>query len=97
MITCNYCTQLTARKGPTYLPTYICFFANTADTRKEGIEQHRKQECLKSVIRKGKVLVNKKQCIQKRIDKASEETINKTYAKYKQHKLNEKGKNMGRT
>ena len=31
------------------------FFRDTVDTPKEGIEQHRKRECLKCVIRKGKV------------------------------------------
>ena len=30
------------------------FFRDTVDTLKEGIEQHRKRECLKSVISKGK-------------------------------------------
>ena len=31
------------------------FFGYSFDTPKEGIEQHRKRECLKSVISKGKV------------------------------------------
>ena len=31
------------------------------------------------------------------MDKASNETINKTYAEYKQRKLNEKGEKTGRT
>ena len=30
------------------------FFGDIVDTPKEGIEQHKKQECLKSVIDKGK-------------------------------------------
>ena len=29
------------------------FFGDTVDTLKEGIQQHRKRECLKSVISKG--------------------------------------------
>ena len=29
------------------------FFGDVADTLKEGIEQHRKRECLNSVINKG--------------------------------------------
>ena len=33
----------------------MSFFGDTADTPKEGIEQHRKRECLKGVIGKGKV------------------------------------------
>ena len=32
------------------------FFADTVDTPKEGAEQHKKRECLKGAIRKGKVL-----------------------------------------
>ena len=59
------------------------FFADTVDTPKEGIEQHKKRECLKSTIGKGKVLGRKKQWTHEKIDKASNETINKTYAKYK--------------
>ena len=31
------------------------FFGDVVDTPKEGIEQHKKQECLKSVIDKDKV------------------------------------------
>ena len=31
------------------------FFGDTVDTPKEGIEQHKKRECLKSAIGKGKV------------------------------------------
>ena len=30
------------------------FFGDTGDTPKEGIEQHKKRECLKGVISKGK-------------------------------------------
>ena len=30
------------------------FFGDTVDTPKEGTEQHKKQECLKSVTSKGK-------------------------------------------
>ena len=30
------------------------FFGDSVDTPKEGIEQHRKRECLKSIISKGK-------------------------------------------
>ena len=29
------------------------FFGDVVDTPKEGIEQHKKRECLKSVINKG--------------------------------------------
>ena len=67
------------------------FFGDTVDTPKEGIEQHRKRECLKSVISKGKAYLLGSKWTQENVDKASDETINKTYAKYKQRELNEKG------
>ena len=37
------------------------FFGDTVDTPKEGIEQHRKRECLKGELSKGKVLGGKRQ------------------------------------
>ena len=61
------------------------------DTPKEGVEQHRKQEYLKSAISKGKELGGKKQWTHEKVDKASDENTNKTYAQYKQRKLNENG------
>ena len=66
------------------------FFGDIVDTPKEDTEQHKKWECLKSVIDKGKRhLLGKR--THERVDKASDETINKRYAEYKQHELNEKG------
>lgn len=61
------------------------FFADIADTPKEDVEQHRKQECLKQAISKAKVYLlsgkkKKKKLNHKRLDKASNKTINKTYA-----------------
>ena len=73
------------------------FFADTVDTPREGIEQHKKGEYLKSTISKGKVLGRKKQWTHERIDKASGETTNKTYGEYKQRELNEKGEKTGKT
>ena len=67
------------------------FFGDTVNTPKEGVEQHKKRECLKSAISKGKVLDGKKQWTRERVDKASDRTINKTYAEYKQRELNKKG------
>ena len=67
------------------------FLRDTADTPKEGIEQHKKREELKSAIDKGKVHLLGSKWTHKRVDKASDETINKTYAEYKQRELNEKG------
>ena len=69
----------------------ITFFADTVDTPKKGVEQHRKRECLKSAISKGKILGGKKQWAHEKVDKASEESVNKTYAEYRQRELNEKG------
>ena len=40
---------------------------------------------------KGKAHLLGSKWTHKRADKASDETINKTYAEYKQHELNEKG------
>ena len=64
------------------------FFGDVVDTPKEGIEQHKKREELKRVTDKGKL---RHKWTHKRVDKASNEVINKTYAEYKQHELNEKG------
>ena len=72
------------------------FFADTVDTPREGIRQHKKGERLKSAISKGKVLGGKKQWTHERIDKASSETTNKTYTEYKQRELNQKGEKTGK-
>ena len=71
-------------------------FFRDIDTPKEGIEQHKKPECLKSVIDKGKAHLLGSKWTHGRVDKASDETINKKYAEYKQHELNEKGQNTGK-
>ena len=76
--------------------TVITDFADTADTTKRIAQQHRERECLKGAISKGKVLGSKKQRTQEKLDKASNETINKTCVKYKQRELNKKGEKMGR-
>ena len=57
------------------------FFGDIVDTPKEGIEQHRKQECLKSVISKGKVYLLRSKWTLEKVDKASNETTNKTSTK----------------
>ena len=72
------------------------FFGDIFDTPKEGIEQHRKQECVKSVISKGKVYLLGSKWTHEKVDKTSDETINKTYTKYKRRKLNEKGEKTGK-
>ena len=66
------------------------FFGDTVGTPKEGIEQHRKRECLKGVIGRGKAYLLESKWTHEKVDKASDETISKTYAEYKQHELNEK-------
>ena len=67
------------------------FFGDIVDTLKEGIEQHRKRECLKSVIANGKAYLLGRKWTQEKVNKASNETINETYEAYKGHELNEKG------
>ena len=72
------------------------FLGDSVDTLKEGIEQHRKRECLKSIISKGKAYLLGSKWTQEKVEKASDETINKRYTEYKQHELNENGKKTGR-
>ena len=67
------------------------FFGYVVDTPKAGIEQHKKREELKSVIDKGKAHLLGDKWMHKRVDKASDKTINKTYAEFNQRELNEKG------
>ena len=72
------------------------FFGDIVDTPKEDIEQHKKRECLKSVIDKGKGHLLGHKWTHERAEKASDKTINKKYAEYKQRELNEKGENTGK-
>ena len=53
------------------------FFGEILDTPKESIEQHKKRECLKSAIDKHKAHLLGSKWTHKRVDKASDETINK--------------------
>ena len=69
------------------------FFGDAVDTPKEGIEQHKKREELKNNIGKGKL---GHKWTHKRVDQASDEIINKTYAEYKQRELNEKSEKTGK-
>ena len=64
------------------------FFGDVVDTPKEGTDQHKKREELKSIIHKSNL---RHKWTQEKVDKAGDEIINKTYAKYKQCELNEKG------
>ena len=72
------------------------FFGDIVDTPREDTEQHKKRECLKSVIDKGKVHLLGQKWIHGRVDNASDEMINKTYAEYRQRELNEKGEKTGK-
>ena len=72
------------------------FFGDIVDTPKERIEQHRKRQCLKSVIDRGKTHLLGHKWTHERVDKASDEAISKTYAEYKQRELNEKGEKTGK-
>ena len=65
------------------------FFGDVVDAPKEGTEQHKKREELKSVIDKGKAHLLGHKWTYGRVDKASDEIINKTYAEYRQRELNE--------
>ena len=56
------------------------FFGDIVDIPEERIQQYRKRECLKSVIGKGKAYLLGSKWTQERVDKASNETMNKTYA-----------------
>ena len=69
------------------------FFVNVVDTPKEGTEQHKKREELKSIIDKGKL---GHKWTHERVDKASDEAINKTFAEYKQCELKKKGEKTGK-
>ena len=73
------------------------FFGDIVDTPKEGIEQHKKREYLKNVINKGKAHLLGHKWTHERVDKTSKETINKTYAKYRERSLNEKGEKTEKT
>ena len=55
------------------------FFGDTVDTPKESIMQHRKRERLNSVTSKDKVYLLGSKWTQEKVDKISDETINKTY------------------
>ena len=60
------------------------FFGDIVDTPKEGIEQHTKRECLKSVMGRGEAYLLESKWTQEKVDKASDQIINKTCAEYKQ-------------
>ena len=56
------------------------FFGDVIDTPREGIERHKKWECLKSVIDKDKAHLLGHKWTHERVNKVSDKTINKTYA-----------------
>ena len=72
------------------------FFGDTIDTPREDIVQHRKRECWKSVIGRGKAYLLGSKWTKEKLDKASDKTINKTYVEHKQRELNKKGEKTGK-
>ena len=64
------------------------YFGDVIDTPRKGTELHKKWEELKSIRDEGKL---GHKWTHKRVDKATDEIINKTYAEYKQRELNKKG------
>ena len=56
------------------------FLRDVVDTPKEGAEQNKKREELKSIIDKGKL---GRKWTHERVDKTCNETISKTYAKHR--------------
>ena len=72
------------------------FFGDTVDTPREDIEQHRKRECWKSVIGRGKAYLLGSKWTKENVDKASDKIINQTYVEYKKRELNEKGEKTGK-
>ena len=72
------------------------FFRDIVDTPKEGIEQHKKRGYLSSVIDRCKAYLLGHKWTQEKVDKGSDEIINKTYAEYKQHRITEKVKKLQR-
>ena len=87
----RYSIKMMANVGD--LLNIVDFFGDIIDTPKEGIEQHKKQEELKSIISKGKL---GDKWTHERVDKASDEVINKANAEYKQRELNQKGEKTGK-
>lgn len=61
--------------------------SDMVDTPKQGVEQHRKRECLKGARSKEKMYLirGKKQQTRDRVDKTNNETIYKVFAENKQH------------
>ena len=72
------------------------FFGDTVDTPKEGIEQHKKWECLTRVISRRKACLLGREWTQEKVGKSRYETTDKIYAEYKQHGLNEKSEKTGK-
>ena len=72
-------------------------FVDIADTPKESITQHKKQEELNSVIDKGKAHLLGYKWTHGSVYKASHEAIKKTYTEYKHSELNKMGEKTGKT
>ena len=73
------------------------FFGETVDTPNKRHWVVQKTRMLKSVIGRAKAYLLGHKWTQEEVGKANDETINKTYAEYKQRKLNENGEKAGKT
>ena len=69
-------------------------FLAVVDKPREGTEQHKRQEELKSIIDKGKL---GHKWTHERVDQGSDEVISKAYTEYRQRELNEKDEKTGKT
>ena len=72
------------------------FFEDTVDTTKEGFQQHKKREYSKSVIGRGNECFLGGKWTKEKVEKASNETINKTHVEYKQLEQNQEGEKTGK-
>ena len=72
------------------------FFGDVVDTSKEGIEQHRKREELRSVIDNDKAHLIGNKWKHERVDHASDETMNEMFTAYRRCELNEIGEKTGK-
>ena len=70
-------------------------YADGADTPPEDVEQRKKRIALKSVIKKHLLDNGKILCTSERNDKAMDATIDKLYADWKQHEIQQKAEATG--
>ena len=64
--------------------------------QKKALSSTENQECLKTVIGKGKAYLLGSKWTHEKVDKASNEIVNKTYASYRLREPDEKGEKTGK-